>query len=314
MALFSKKQSDAPRRRQLTGKVHEQRSNENSLEDRYAFRRNRTLTGSSSSNVSGVSESNAQLKSPRVQAHELAQHRRQLGVMLFGVLIGCALVYSLIWQFTAGVAIKAPKIIATLDQGIYEKTLQSYFASRPVERLRFLTNSNALNEYVQSKNPEVAAVRIEGSAGVGTSVALLTMREPIAGWSINGRQQYVDSTGTAFARNYFTNPTVQIVDKSGIHIEAGHAVTSNRFLGFVGLTVGLAKAQGYVVQQVIIPAGKTREVELRLEGVEYPVILSIDRSAGEQIEDMTKALKWFEAKKQTPEYLDVRISGRAFYK
>ncbi len=312
MALFSKKQSGgSPRRRQPA--TAERASAEN-LEQRYAFRRNRTLTGSASSQVAAsASESKAQLKSARVQTHELVRRRRHLGLTLFLVALCAAVLFGLISQFTAGVTAKAQDASMQLDS-VYEKTIQDYLARHPAERLRFLIDTDALGSYVQSVAPEVASVKVDGSAGFGKSAFILTMRRPIAGWSINGNQQYVDSSGTAFARNYFGSPAVQIVDNSGIQVAAGQAIASNRFLGFVGRVVGAAKTQGYITQQVIIPSGSSRQVELRLDGIAYPIKFSVDRAAGEQVEDMVRGIKWLTAHGQTLEYLDVRISGKAFYR
>jgi hypothetical protein len=68
MAMFSKKKTDLPRRRMQTNNPAAERATESSLEERYAFRRNRTITGSAASNVASANESNAQLKSPSFQA------------------------------------------------------------------------------------------------------------------------------------------------------------------------------------------------------------------------------------------------------
>lgn len=312
MTLFSKKQSDVPRRRLQADKLAA-RATETSLEERYAFRRNRTITGSSASTVSSANESNAQLKSVRVQAHELSNRRRHLGAVLLVVLMGCAVLYGLISQFTAAAVVKTNDSSIKLDAS-YDTIIQSYLTSHPLERLRFLTDVKQLSTYVESKAPEVADVHMGDSAGFGKTTFVLAMREPIAGWSIHNQQQYVDSTGTAFVRNYFPSPSVQIIDNSGIQVRAGRAVASNRFLGFVGRAVGLAKIQGYTVQQVIIPSGTTREVELRLGGVGFPIKLSVDRSAGEQVEDMARVLVWLQKRAITPEYIDVRVAGKAFYK
>ena len=310
MALFSKKQPDVPRRRQRTD---EPAHTPAPLQDHYTFRRNRTLTGSASSHVASANESTGQLKSPRVQAHDLVRKRRHIGGLFFGVLIGAAGLFFLIAQFTAGVVVKADDVTMRLDP-IYEGTVQDYLSERPVERLRFLLNEDALNTYLQAKAPEVSSVHVEGMAGFGKSSFIVTMRTPIAGWSVGGQQKYVDERGVSFDRNYFKAPAVQIVDKSGIPVQAGQAVASNRFLGFVGLVVGQVKKYGYVATEVIIPERTTRQIQLRVDGVGYPITISIDRGAGEQVEDMVRSIQWLKERTITPEYLDVRISGKAFYK
>lgn len=311
MALFSKKQPNLPgRRRAATSRP--ERATEASLDDRYTFKRNRTLTGSASSRVISTSEGNANLKSPRVQAHELARQRRHIGGVLALVVLGALTLFGLISQFTATAIVKANDASFSLD-GSYAEAIESYYASQPIERLRFLTNTDHLNEYVQQKAPEVASVRIEGSAGFGKSSFIVKMRRPIAGWSINNKQQYVDETGTPFARNYYASPSVQITDKSGVQVQAGQAVASNRFLRFVGQTVGLTKQQGYDVTEVVIPSGTTRQIELHLKNIGYPIKMSIDRGVGEQVEDMARAVKWFSARGQSPKYIDIRVGGKVFY-
>lgn len=311
MALFSKKnQADIPRRRQAGARDDERKED---FEERYSFRRNRTITGSTSSQIVSSSESNAQIKSPRVQAHELTRQRRHIGATLLLVLAGASVLLFLISQFTAGVAIRATDVSIQLDSN-YEKIIESYLSSQPLERLRFMTDTVHLAQYIQAKAPEVATISLDGSAGLGKSTFVLTLREPTVGWTINGKQQYVDSTGTAFARNYFTTPAVQVVDKSGVQVEAGQAIASNRFLGFVGRAVALTKDQGFTVTKVIIPEGTTRQVALQLHGVSYPIKLSIDRGVGEQVEDMARAVRWLRSHGRSLQYLDVRVSGEAFYR
>jgi hypothetical protein len=311
MALFTKKQQNEPRRRQPG--IQKERATDQELDQRYAFRRNRTLTGSSSSQIASTNELNAQLKSPRVQAHALIRQRRHIGLILLLVLAGAAALFGLISQFTASVVVKAQDASIQLDAK-YVQTIQHYLSERPIERLRFVLNKNELNGYIQTAIPEVKSVEVEGAAGFGTSSFILTMREPIAGWSIRGQQQYVDNTGTAFSRNYFPAPKVQIIDNSGVEVNAGQAIASNRFLGFVGRVVGVAKTKGYVTQQVIIPAGTSRQIELRITGIAYPIKFSVDREAGEQVEDMTHGISWLTSHSVTPVYLDVRVSGKAFYR
>lgn len=68
------------------------------------------------------------------------------------------------------------------------------------------------------------------------------------------------------------------------------------------------------IERAIIPRGTTRQIELVAKGKEYPVKLSLDRSVGEQIEDMHRSITYFESKKAAIEYIDVRVPGKAFYK
>ncbi|MEO5950263.1 MAG: hypothetical protein ABIQ04_02335 [Candidatus Saccharimonadales bacterium] len=310
MALFSKKQPDAARRRKS---VPEQRVSPLELDEKYSFRRNRTLTGSSSSRIASANEASAQMKSPRVHIHDLAKKRRHLGLTLFLVVAVLMILYGMLSQFTAGVSLRTDDITTKLN-GSYSKIIQDYFNAQPIERFRFLLNIDHLSTYVQTMAPEVLSVTSTGSNGVGTTNMTLTMRHPVAGWNIQGSKQYVDSSGTAFEQNYFAEPAVQIIDDSGVTVTSGQAVASNRFLSFVGRLVGSVKGQGYTAEQIIIPRGTTRQVELRLLGITYPIKFSIDRPVGEQTEDMSRALAYLKAQNVNPQYIDLRVSNKAFYK
>lgn len=314
MSLFAKKKSDiAPRRRQDGVSNTPERATGSDLAERYAFRRNRTITGSASSQVMSTNESGAQLKSARVQAHDLAQQRRHIAGILGLVMLGVIVFASLVFQFTAQSIVRTSDTSRQLDP-VYTQAVDDYLARQPIERLRFLLRERALSDYVQSVAPEVASIKTDGFYGFGKTLFIVEMRHPIAGWSIRGTQQYVDASGVSFTYNHYSKPQVQIIDNSGIQVEAGQAVASNQFLGFVGRVVGLANARQYQVVEVEIPRNTTRQIELKLQGVAYPIKLSVDRSAGEQVEDLVRSVVWLKSHGVTPGYLDVRVSGRAFYK
>ncbi|MDB5177904.1 MAG: hypothetical protein JWO61_287 [Candidatus Saccharibacteria bacterium] len=308
-----KKTTDVPRRR--TDAASKQRATDDELSERYAFRRNRTLTGSSSSRVVSSSEGNAQLKSPRVHAHHLALQRRQIGMMLGVILLVVLGLYILISQFTAQATVSIKNTAQTSAiQSTYEPIIQEYYGQHPIERLRFLLNPRTFLTFLQTKAPEVESVQVESASHFATSQFTITPRHPITGWTINGTQQYVDANGTAFVRNYYAAPQVQIVDNSGVPVTAGQAVASNRFLGFVGRLVGFAEQRGYTVEQVLIPVGTTRQIDVKIKDIPYSIKCSIDRPAGEQAEDLDKSIRYLRQRGITPSFIDVRVSGKAFYR
>ncbi|HZJ34809.1 MAG TPA: hypothetical protein VFD55_02210, partial [Candidatus Angelobacter sp.] len=194
------------------------------------------------------------------------------------------------------------------------KVIQEYLNINPMSRLQFFLDQSALTKYVSDKLPEVANVKQQGSMGIGETDFSITMRTPVAGWMINDNQYYVDSDGISFEQNYFLPPSVQIVDNSGASLQTGTAIASKRFLSFVGRVVSLAQTSGYTVTQAILPANTTRELEISLKDVSFSVKLSIDRSAGEQVEDMSRAVQYFISNGRAPSYIDVRVSGKAFYR
>lgn len=277
------------------------------------FTRNRTLTGSMSSHIGSATEANGTLKSARVHAHELTNHRRRLGVILLGVICVAILIAILLTQLTANVTVSVAQV-PSLNTARYEQDIQQYLTQHPFERLRFALDLGRLTEYLRSQAPEVDTVTGVTAEGLGATKIGLQLRTPLVGWKIGDKQYYVDARGVSFSKNYLTPPTVTIVDQSGVQLTQGSAVASNRFLSYVGRTVALARADHLDVQQVVIPLGTTREIELHLKGYSYPIRLSIDRGVGEQVEDMARAIDYFNRIGQTPQYIDVRIANKAYYR
>ena len=69
-----------------------------------------------------------------------------------------------------------------------------------------------------------------------------------------------------------------------------------------------------MVQDVVLPEETTRQIAVKLDGVGCPIKLSVDRSAASQVEDAVRALKYSAERSLAPEYIDVRVSRRVFYK
>jgi len=308
MAIFKKKSTDLPKRRQGGAEI--------TSTPPHVFKRNRTLTGTTSSRLNSVG-SDSDLKSPRTHAHNLSLQRRKITGVLLLVIAIIIPIWILINNFTASAEITVANMDVSrpVDNSRYTKAIQGYMDANPFSRISFFLNQNSLSSYVSSKLPEVSKVSLTGSNGLGKSDFSLTLRKPVAGWQIRKKQYYVDDSGIPFGVNYFSSPLVQIVDNSGVSVQAGStAIASNRFLGFVGRVVSMTGARGYNVVQAALPPNTTRELEVRLKEIGYPIKFSIDRPAGEQVEDMINAVNYFTKHGINPSYVDVRVSGKAAYK
>lgn len=317
MFSFRKKQSsEAPRRRQQqAGDARRERASEAAeIDQNYTFRRNRTLTGSLSSRVASATESTGDLKSSRTHAHHLTLQRRKIFGVLLVVLAIAAVIAGLLFNLTAKPVVTSSDHALALETSRYEKAISDYLMVRPIERLRFMLNEQRLSEYLRQVVPEIANVEQDGFAYPGATDFKLTMRRPIASWIIGGKQYFVDGEGISFEKNYYETPIVSVIDQSGVQQEAGTAVASSRFLAFVGRVVAEAKTAGLTVEQAIIPVGTTRQLEVKVQGRAYPIKLSLDRPPAMQVEDMEQAIAYFDLHQQTPQYVDVRVSGKAFYR
>lgn len=310
--LFGKKPAeDMPRRRSFDDAA---KQSDVEVPAFPTYRRNRTITGSSSAQVASSNELNAELRSPRAHVHHLSRRRRTVfGHFTLALLAGLGL-YILMSQMIASVAVSAGS--ATLlpeRQAQYTNKITSYFERNPLERLLFNVSEEKLLRYVASEYPEISKVHLDTSGIFGRAQAYISLRTPIAKWSLRGVNEFVDQQGVVFAYNGYDAPTLQIVDSTGATTASG-LVTSNRFLAFVGRVVGAVKSQGYTVTEATIPPLTTRQLEVKVDGVPYRIKFTLDRSAGEQAEDMARTSTFLKGKGASPAYLDVRVEGRAVYK
>ena len=283
-----------------------------------SFRLGRTLTGSRSPRIASSNELNAEMVSPRAKTHHLVRHRRRLFGRLSVVVIVCVGLYLFLGQLVATVRVQAfvGNSVVKLDDdqsNKYLSTIDGYLSRRINERFRPNLNTGDMTDYLQAAHPEIESLDVELTGGFGEAQIELQMRRPVARWVVNGETQFVNQEGVVFAHNFYSNPKVTIVDKNATKLSGG-LVASNRFLSFVGQVVGDLQDEGLTVTKAIIPTLTTRQLEIHIKGVKPYFKLTIDRSAGEQSEDIVRIVRYFKKHGTNPTYVDVRVQGKAFYK
>ena len=304
MGIFKRKKVEAPHRR--NGNRSDSVTDHIS-DPRNSFQRNRTIVASSQESK----------ESSRSKTHHLTMKRRKVGYILLIVMLVSAILYLLLSQFSAKVVVyvKDNSDMSTIvDTNVYQEAINNYMGANPLERFKFVLNKDRLLESIQRDHLEVKAINDISMGKMGEIHVGLTMRSPVASWNINNKKYYVDSDGIAFETNYFKSPGVSIVDQSGISIDGNTPVASSRLLSFVGRVVSISANLKYTVTEAILPTDTTRQLEIRLKDHQPLIKLSIDRPAGEQVEDMLRSLKYLESKSTGAEYIDVRVAGKAVYK
>lgn len=271
------------------------------------FRRNQTLSSY---------RHNTPEESSRQKAHHLTVQRRKLGGIFTLVFAAVVLLTLLLWQLVAQVQIitSTKQLSEAFRAASYEEVVQEYLSLNPAQRLRVALNTDDLSRFVTAQLPEVEKLELTGAPGMAQGSFSITFRTPVAGWVINGQQYYVDAEGVVFQKNYYPSPEVQIVDESGITPEQGTAVAGSRLLGFLGRVVSQAESRGYTVIRAVLPVNTTRQLDVFMEGSETRLKFSIDRGAGEQVEDADRVLRQLSRQGSRTEYVDVRIPGRAAYR
>ena len=182
---------------------------------------------------------------------------------------------------------------------------RDYLNRHPFERISFLMNGKGLEQYIIAQIPEIKEVKLQ-KAGLFTNSLSISLRHPIASF----KNQYVDSEGVVFGENFYSSPQLEIIDNSG----AGEGSLSSGFLGFIGRVVSGLGESDLVTRKIIIPPGAIRYVEFYIEGVNYPFEVQIDRNPDRQVSDIVNMKKYLDKKGITPNYVDVRVEGKGYWR
>lgn len=281
----------------------------------YVFRRSRTLTGTTSARVPVAARSKGQLKTARLKLHELRLHQAQLLKALGGLACIAGIVAYCIITFITAPQVGFAQAGGQPNIKQYHQSIQSYFGYNFFERFGFALRPSELELFLKEQHPEIRTAVVTRNWYGGDAGLTLYFRQPLLVWQTGNQTFFVDDTGTAFQYNHFAAPDVVVTDQSGISPDvSGGAVASTRFITFLGKMVGAVNSysKGRVVQ-ITIPTS-TRQIDLLLEGRPYVIKTHIDRDPLEQAEDIANALEYFDQKGIKPEYVDVRVGHKAFYK
>lgn len=98
-------------------------------------------------------------------------------------------------------------------------------------------------------------------------------------------------------------------------VDEGRAGVSGAMREFAGRLERDLADLGFKVRKIMVPAGKTREMDFYVEGREFFIKTSMGRGTAEMAEDAVRMMKYIEEKGvAVKEYIDVRVAGRGYYK
>ena len=117
-----------------------------------------------------------------------------------------------------------------------------------------------------------------------------------------------------FERNYFAPPKLTVKDQSGAPLSGGQEVINQRFLSFLGQAVSQFAKNNLSVSEIVLPQDTVRQVLFLVEDKGYAVKMTVDTAAAAQVDQAVRAMRFIDERRLRPEYLDVRVDQRVFYK
>ena len=283
-------------RREMREKILEERSREKG-----DFRRGKTISRHQKEH------------SERSENQKLVIRRRKLGAFFVILAIFISLISIFLFQFISKVSIVSNES-KSQNLSKYEKSVEEYLNINPSERILSNLNKNTLLESLQKDYPEVLSISDIKFNGLTSYKIYLDFRKPVASWLVDGKEFFVDSEGVSFNVNNFEKPSLNIIDDSGAIVSNGKNVASSSFFSFIGKLVSAANKQGLEISKIRIPPLSLRQVEVSVEGISYFARMSTADSAEGQIINFKKAIEYFRTHKISPNYIDLRIEGKGYYK
>ncbi len=251
--------------------------------------------------------------SERSENQKLVIRRRKLGAFFVILAIFISLISIFLFQFISKVSVVSNES-KSQNLSKYEKSVEEYLNINPSERILSNLNKNALLESLQKDYPEVLSISDIKFNGLTLYKIYLDFRKPVASWLVDGKEFFVDSEGVSFNINNFEKPSLNIIDDSGAIVSNGKNVASSSFFSFIGKLVSAANKQGLEVSKIRIPPLSLRQVEVSVKGVSYFARMSTADSVEGQIINFKKAIEYFGTHKISPNYIDLRIEGKGYYK
>ena len=167
-----------------------------------------------------------------------------------------------------------------------------------------------LSSDLKALDPELKGVDIQRSWPHGINV-IVTQKQPAFGWSTGNQNYLLDRDGTVIGTLAPGSKLPLVVDGSNLPVQKGQRVVTASFVTFcteilAGLpSVGLG-AVGLRVQDT------TFDLYIQTNK-SYQLIFDTSRPAVDEIADL-KAVQGAMAGKVPTQYIDMRISGKAYYK
>lgn len=283
--------------------------------DAYAFRRSRTMTGTSSDEIRVVAETHTDLKSDRLKHYVLRKKRQRILVYLSSVIAVVFGLIALLNNFMSSVIVVSAGKAPETQIALYERAVNEYLSQYPSERFIFALRGDALLMSLQKELPEIRAVTFDVRSWLKPARVTIDLRKPIASWTIGASKYYIDSYGVAFKNNYYgVEPLLSVEDKTGIDPTSTVSVASERMIHYIGRVVALLEQRDLSVVRLELPSATSRRVDIYVADRPYAIRTSIDRDPAGQVVDIVNAIKYLNVKNITPSYADVRVSSKLYYK
>lgn len=254
--------------------------------------------------------------SPFKKRQPKTNHRK----VLFGA-IDIILIMLLVFGLIYSLILKPqPKIVASdlsyHQLADYDNKITPLFRNFN-DRNKVTFNESAITSAVQKQFPEVQAVRVELPFFSEVPIVRLSVSPPAFNLHSGSRSFIVDSQGIVVAKTTDLpklHALVNLIDQSGYPAVIGQPVIGSSAVDFINIVTKQSTRAKVPISSLSLPP-LAQELDLRTSDAPYYVKFYLGGDALTQAGQFLAARHQFAQSHQSPaEYLDVRVSGKIFYK
>jgi len=260
-------------------------------------------------------ENNGRPASPFTRKTARRSHRR----LLFG-LLDIIIIMALIIGLFYSLALKPQPKVITSSQSYHTA---SEYTDAAIEQFSLLKNRNKLtfdqssiSENMQKRFPEIRDIHIELPFCSETPVVRLNIAGPAFKLISSTKSYVVNDDGIAIdtVKIRGGGRLATIADDSGFDIRSGGRVLSSSSVGFIKTLIKQCAISNIKLASITLPSSP-QELLLRTADAAYYTKFYLGGDPAVQAGQFLAARKQFMRSGTQPhEYLDVRISGKIFYK
>ena len=224
-----------------------------------------------------------------------------------------------------------PKIVVTGDESAqifaqdtsrYADVAQQLFAQSRLSGNKLTVDTASIADEMKRRFPEVREVSVSlPIVGTKPTVYIQPASPQIILQTSQGSQYVLDSSGRVLMQ---VSPALKlptgekalpvIIDESGLEVNLSQTALPRSDISFITEVVGQLKLQKISVERWTLPAG-TSELRAKVAGGPYYVKFNLRGKAREESGAFIATRKYLNNQQIVPtEYIDVRVSGRTFYK
>lgn len=205
------------------------------------------------------------------------------------------------------------------DKAVYQVAAYKIINQSIFNRSKLTFNTDSVSQQLKQQFPELAQAAVTIPLVNRRPVIYIRAGQPSLVLVSQDKSTLVDDRGVAVmavgqAKNLTKYKLVTVKDESGIEVKNGQSILPSTDVKFMLDSAQQFAAQGLKVDEFILPA-RANELNAKLSGQKYLIKMDMQGDSREQVGAYLAAKDKLNSSRTVPaEYIDVRVSGRVFYK